>query len=333
MEFLDRVTQAVDENNLPKPIGDTLHHFYHSYKTAIDEAGDHVENYHPLLLRFLDFVLDQLESPFSFEPYHQGIQKPFDYFHFGLDFIRPLVRMEQSEVHHLEFVDRIVDQLNQNDNVILLANHQTEPDPQAISLMLEETHPEFAQNMIFVAGHRVTSDPLTVPFSKGCNLLCIYSKKHIENPPEKKEEKLRHNRKTMKRMSELLAEGGKCIYVAPSGGRDRPNDKGVVDVASFDPQSIEMFHLMSKQSGHPTHFYPLALATYNLLPPPNSVLKDLGEHRHAQCTPIHLAFGEEIDMENFPGSEEKDRRARRENRAKYIWSLVKELYQKISVES
>ena len=36
--------------------------------------------------------------------------------------------------------------------------------------------------MIMVAGDRVTTDVVAVPFSKGRNLLCIFSKKHIENP-------------------------------------------------------------------------------------------------------------------------------------------------------
>jgi glycerol-3-phosphate O-acyltransferase len=43
-------------------------------------------------------------------------------------------------------------------------------------------------------------------------------------------------------------------YVAPSGGRDRPNQEGIVEVAPFDPQSIEMFNLMAKKSTRPTFF-------------------------------------------------------------------------------
>ncbi len=38
--------------------------------------------------------------------------------------------------------------------------------------------------MVHVAGDRVTTDPVAVPFSKGRNLLCIYSKRHMNNPPE-----------------------------------------------------------------------------------------------------------------------------------------------------
>ena len=86
------------------------------------------------------------------------------------------------------------------------------------------------------------------------------------------------------------------IYVAPSGGRDRCNAKGEVEVAPFDPQSIELFALIAQKAGVATHFYPLALSTYHVLPPPHSVNMELGEARLAQCTPVHLYFGDEVDI-------------------------------------
>src|SRR5690606_4917236 len=128
-------------------------------------------------------------------------------------------------------------------NVVLLANHQTETDPQIISILLEKSHARIAEQIIYVAGERVITDPLAIPFSMGCNLLCIYSKRYINSPPELKNEKQLHNKSTMELMSRLLKEGGKIIYVAPSGGRDRRSSSGKVEVASFDPQSIEMFSL------------------------------------------------------------------------------------------
>jgi glycerol-3-phosphate O-acyltransferase len=127
-------------------------------------------------------------------------------------------------------------------------------------------------------------------------------------------------------MSELLNEGGKIIYVAPSGGRDRPNSEGVVEVAPFDPSSIEMFYLMSKRAAKKTHFYPMALSTYNLLPPPETIQVELGESRMTKRAPIHLAIGHEVDMERYPNFENKDKNIRRKSRADYIWNLVKQDY-------
>lgn len=332
MEFVARLKKSVADGQLPEQIGNILEKFYRTYVEAVTANGHAIEEYLPTFNLFLDLVIKDLKDPYKFEPFHPRLLKPTDYYHFGLDLIRPLVIFEASKIAHLERVDRMVRQLAQGDNVILLANHQTEPDPQAISLLLENTHPQFAEEMIFIAGQRVINDPLAVPFSLGRNLICIHSKKHIENPPEEKMEKLQHNRRTMKRLSELLAEGGKCIYVAPSGGRDRPDAGGYVDVAPFDPQSIEMFLLLSQHAGVPTHFYPLALYTYPLLPPPNSVEKELGERRQAQCTPIHMAFGEEVDMENFPGGDSLPKKEKRQARATYIWEQVRREYQSLIQE-
>src|SRR5579863_2540912 len=131
-----------------------------------------------------------------------------------------------------------------------------------------------------------------------------------------------HNKNTMELMSRLLQEGGKIIYVAPSGGRDRRDAQGHVFPARFDPNSIEMFYLMAKKAKTPTHFYPLALSTYDLLPPPETIQKELGEVRVAKRSPIHLSFAPEFNMEKFPGSEENDKSVKRQGRADAIWHIV-----------
>lgn len=331
-DHFEKLAQAIQAGTIPSDLGKIIHNFYLSYEEAIVENGYTIKQLQPLLNQFLNLVIDQLAHPYNFDLFHQKIIHPFDYYHFGLEILRPLVLFPKSKVLGMENVDTISHTIAKGENVILLGNHQTEPDPQAISLLLEKTHPQFAENIIFVAGQRVVSDPLAVPFSKGCNLLCIFSKRYIETEPELKQEKQAHNQRTMKKMAQLLSEGGKCIYVAPSGGRDRPNSKGKITVAHFDPQSIEMFWLMSKQAERPTHFYPLALSTYNLLPPPNSVEANLGERRVAHCTPIHLAFGAEIDMENCISSEITDKRQRRKQRSDYIWKLVVNDYARLNAD-
>lgn len=326
MDLLRKIQELGDSKRISKEIAKIFSGFYESYRAAVLDNKDDFHTQIPLLNHLLDFVIDQYENPFHFECYHKKIVKPFDYYQFGMDFIRPLVKLDQSTLTGEERIAEIESALMRKENVILFSNHQTEPDPQAISLLLEKEHPALAQNMIFVAGHRVTTDPLAVPFSKGRNLLCIYSKNYIEHPPEKKLEKVHHNQKTMKKMRELLSEGGYCIYVAPSGGRDRRNPKGIIEVAPFDPQSIEMFWFTANHSSRPTHFYPLALSTFDLLPPPEGINITLGEKRHAKSSPIHLAFGQEIQMDKFPGSVNEDKKERRILRANFIWNIVNELY-------
>ena len=326
MDHFEKLKQYTLKGKLPESLASVLHNFYLSYDVVIKENGYTLEHVQSILNQFLDLVVEQLETPYAFEPFHKRLLEPFDFYRFGMEFIRPLVIFDKSTVKGTNHLDEMEAALECGDNIILLGNHQTEPDPQAISLLLEKTHPKIAEKMIFVAGHRVISDPLAVPLSKGCNLLCIYSKRHIEVPPEQKMEKRTHNQRTMKRMAQLLDEGGNCIYVAPSGGRDRPGADGIIEVAPFDPQSLEMFWLIAQHAAKPTHFHPLALATNDLLPPPTSVGKELGERRHAHCTPIHLAFGAEVDMQHYPGSDNIDKKQRRQCRADYIRKLVADDY-------
>lgn len=301
-----------------------LSRFYDSFRSAISSDSD--------LSQFdllLDLVKEQLRTPFIFQPYHQKIIHPFDYYHFGMEFFRPLVDKEQSTLLGQETLHEIQSHLKAGHNVIFFANHQIEADPQAISLLFEPLFHDIASEMIFVAGERVITDPVAVPFSMGRNLLCIYSKRYIDHPPEHKASKQLHNKKTMEIMSALLSQGGKCIYVAPSGGRDRPDASGVVHVANFDPQSIQMFYLMAQKSATPTFFYPMALSTFKLLPPPSRIEAELGEARSTQRSPIHIAVGPSIEMEAFPQPPLSNKHLKRVFRAEYIWQQVCDHYRRL----
>ncbi len=315
---------------LPSEIAENLRHFFVGYLQAAAEGGQTEAELEPLLLEFVRCVEAELRAPSTFPVYHAKEREPIDYYALGLSLMRPLVDLAQSKALGEENVRMMEQQLKAGENVILLANHQTEPDPQLISLLLEKTHPHFAEEIIFVAGDRVTRDPLAVPFSRGRNLLCIHSKRHIDHPPEQKEQKLLHNRRAMATLGELLAKGGRCIYVAPSGGRDRPNAQGLVEISPFDPQAIELFALLAKQAGKPTHFYPLALHTFHLLPPPRSIGKELGEDRHAHRAPIFASFGAEIDWDGLGGLAALDKRSRRVFRAAVIQKMVMDMYQALT---
>jgi glycerol-3-phosphate O-acyltransferase len=282
-----------------------------------------------ILKVFLERLEELEKHPFTFEPYHQKVREPFDYYKFSLDFIRPLIELEGSKIKGFDVLEKIDLQLKRGENVVLLSNHQTETDPQAIAILLEEKYSHIGEKLICVAGERVVTDPLAIPFSMGCDLLCIYSKRYIDHPPELKMQKQLHNKNTMKLMSRLLEEGGKIMWVAPSGGRDRKAINGKIEIAPFDPSSIEMFHLMARVAKTPTHFYPLTLDTYDLLPPPETIQKELGEMRKAKRCSIQMVFSPEFDMEEFPGFDEKDKIKRRQNRADALWNIVNKTYEEI----
>lgn len=312
----------IPSKGLPKKYEKILAQFFVDYRKVVGTDDS-------ILHLFLQLVQDQLQFPFTFEPYHKKVRHPIDYYQFSLDFLRPLIDVAHSTVLGQDTLAQIDHQLKKKENAVLLANHQTETDPQAIAILLEKIYPHIGEQIIYVAGERVVTDPLAIPFSMGCDLLCIYSKRYIDHPPELKAQKQLHNKNTMDRMSHLLQEGGKIIYVAPSGGRDRRGTSGEVEVAPFDPASIEMFTLMARKAKTPTHFYPFALATYDLMPPPDTIQKELGEVRTAKRCPIHIAFAPEFDMEKFPGSGENDKTLRRKNRADAIWNIVNTYYQRL----
>jgi len=313
---------------MTEPAFNTLKNFYNSYRAAVQQSGQSMEAYQPLYDTLLKLVTQQLKAPYPFQPYHQAIRAPFDYYRFGLELIRPLIDIDHSSVQGKENLQAITEALSKKENVILFSNHQTEIDPQIISLLLEKEAPQLAEAMIFLAGHRVTTDPLAAPLSMGCHLLCIFSKKYIDHPPEKRGEKLEYNRRTLKCMQELLHEGGKCIFVAPSGGRDRRDETGQIQVDPFDADSIEMLQLIAKRSGTKTHFHTLALRTYELLPPPRDIHVEIGEERLTAYAPAHLCFGPECEMQDIPAI--SDKQENRRLRAEAIWKQVCLDYQNFS---
>jgi glycerol-3-phosphate O-acyltransferase len=323
-QFFEKLDRLQTGGYLGKKYISILRDFYKCYLEEVDDPKAAAL----LFLTLLGLIEKQAKEDYKFEPYHKKVRTPFDYYSFGIQFLKPLVAKD-SKFSGAENLVKMQEQLRNQENVILFSNHQTESDPQMISILLENDFPELASKIIYVAGERVVSDPLAIPFSLGCDLLCIYSKKYIDSPPELKRDKQLHNQKTMELMSSLLKEGGKIIYVAPSGGRDRPNEHGEITVALFDPQSIEMFHLMAKKSSRPTHFYPLSLFTYNILPPPDNTQVEMGEKRRTKKGKIFAYFGEEIDMEVFPGSDEPDKISKRRNKSDHIYNLVKQGYETI----
>jgi glycerol-3-phosphate O-acyltransferase len=73
--------------------------------------------------------VDQFVNPYTFPSFHTRIQEPYNYYEFGQRYVRNLIDFDASVVGHLEIFDTIQAQLEAGENVVLLANHQTEADP------------------------------------------------------------------------------------------------------------------------------------------------------------------------------------------------------------
>lgn len=221
-----------------------------------------------------------------------------DFYAFGCDFFRPCMNLSRTKILGRDRLDTIFQkQLAAGENVILFANHQSEADPQVVSVCLEQVgYGKEAEEIVYVAGHKVTTDPLAIPFSMGRNLICIHSKKHIDADPATKPLKQKQNLLAMNSLLDQLKAGGCLIWVAPSGGRDRRNvETGQVPLAPFDAKTIDIFRLFGNKSRVPTHYYTLAMVSYDLCPPPDVVEAGVGEERNVRYEPVGIAVGAELE--------------------------------------
>jgi glycerol-3-phosphate O-acyltransferase len=279
-----------------------------SHVIARTSDDEYREMLNVTLTQFLDSVAQK--NPRTFEPFHKAVRGPdFDYYSWGNRFFRPLIKYRSSRVDGLENVQKIQRLLADGENVVMIGNHQTEADPQVLSILLGmEGYEDIAENTIFVAGHKVTTDPMAIPFSMGRNLLTIVSKKYLDSfeDEEEKETASARNRQTVAEMQRLMVEGGNIFWVAPSGGRDRRDPEiGEFVPAQFDASSVGLFSILAKRAEkagtHQTHFFPLAMWTHRLVPPPEMTVSDVGEERSAERAAVGLAFGEEVRPEEVGG--------------------------------
>ena len=74
-------------------------------------------------------------------------------------------------------------------------------------------------------------------------------------------------------------QGGKLLWIAPSGGRDRPNAEGTWLPAPFDAASVDLMRYLIATSKRPGHLFPLAMHSGEMMPPPATLDKSVGERR------------------------------------------------------
>ncbi|PWA39262.1 glycerol-3-phosphate O-acyltransferase, chloroplast [Artemisia annua] len=81
-------------------------------------------------------------------------------------------------------------------------------------------------------------------------------------------------------MALLLRGGSKIIWIAASGGRDRPDPvTNQWFPTPFDASSVNNMRRLVEHAGAPGHIYPLVLLCYDIMPPPPQVEKEIGERR------------------------------------------------------
>ena len=83
----------------------------------------------------------------------------------------------------------------------------------------------------------------------------------------------------------MRGQGGQLIWIAPSGGRDRPKE-GRWTPDPFDPSAVELMRQLGAKAKPACHFYPLAMHTGEMMPPPTSTESALGEERVTKHVPV-----------------------------------------------
>jgi len=305
-----QLSAAIPNKDLVGPLLHFTREYLSANQKSFQATGDEISSAVNSLQRITNAIQYGLkfgtgDDKFLFGSSHKALRGkegddiPIDFYAFGCDFFRPCMDLENTIVSGRDNLQQAADYLAKGENVVFLANHQSEADPQVMSVCLELAgFNEMAQDLTYVAGHKVTTDALAIPFSMGRNLICIHSKKHIDAQPETKSLKQRQNLQAMSSMLKELKSGGTALWVAPSGGRDRRDvETGKVPLAQFDSKTIDMFRLMGNKSKVKTHYYPLSMVSYDLCPPPDTVEAGVGEQRNIRYVPVGISCGEELISE------------------------------------
>ncbi|KAH0914613.1 hypothetical protein HID58_029059 [Brassica napus] len=250
-DLIDGIRKEKEAGTLPPNVASGMEELYWNYKTAVLSSG--ASGADETVISNMSLAFDRMllgvEHPYTFNPYHKAIREPFDYFHFVHTYIRPLIDFKNSYVGNASIFSELEDKIRQGHNIVLISNHQSEADPAVISLLLEAQCPYIGENIKCVAGDRVITDPLCKPFSMGRNLICVYSKNHMNDDPELVDMKRKANTRSLKEMATLLRSGSQLIWIAPSGGRDRPNPStGEWFPAPFDPSSVDNMRRLVEHS-------------------------------------------------------------------------------------
>jgi glycerol-3-phosphate O-acyltransferase len=316
--------------NLGENVYGYILEFFKGYETICSKLSLDVSSVAKNLTLYVDLIKKEVQNPTTFGIYHERETSPIDFYKFAITLFSPLIDQKKSTIHGEENIEKILSIMEKGENVILFANHQIEGDPTILAILLEKKYPDLIKNMISIAGARVTTDPITVPFTLGQNVICVYSKKYFDIHSDKKKQMQQHNSSAMVTLKHILDLGGKCIYIAPSGGRDRKDADGNLYPAAFDPKSIELMRLVGSKSKGKTHYFPLALYTYPVMPPPEKIKKEIGEQRKMCHSAVHINFGEEIAMFSPSKEDKEDKDTFRETQSKNIHAIVTKLYEKIT---
>ena len=107
MDFFKQLQEDTANGQIPEKVSQLLGQFYINYVRELETHNADTSTLEPIFLVFLKLVKQQISSPYAFQPYHQKIRTPFDYYSFGLDFLRHLIHFPLSSISGLENLQEI----------------------------------------------------------------------------------------------------------------------------------------------------------------------------------------------------------------------------------
>ena len=145
--------------SVPAPMAAPLEHFVKEYLSACSEGGVGLSESAGIMTKCLGFGLKygMGDDKYTFSVSHKAIRSPFDYYEFGVSFFRPAMDSVKSMIEGRENLAEAMDYVAKGHNVVFLANHQSEADPQVVSVLLEKAGlGKEASEITFLAGHKVS---------------------------------------------------------------------------------------------------------------------------------------------------------------------------------
>ena len=127
---------------IPSHLLGAVDELYTNYKAALLTSGVEgatEEFVAKVMASVCERVMIELnpKAAFTFPSQHHRLLEPYNYYNFGQRYIRGLVDFKTSMLGGRDTFKTIAAQLAAGENVVLLANHQTEADPAVFALLLE----------------------------------------------------------------------------------------------------------------------------------------------------------------------------------------------------
>lgn len=96
MDYLVTLKEACSQGIVPEKQMLMLRNFCKTYLDGAVSNGWSREKSRVLLEQFLELIIQQVKEPYQFESFHRGVKEPFNYYQFGIELIRPLIKLDQT---------------------------------------------------------------------------------------------------------------------------------------------------------------------------------------------------------------------------------------------